>query len=119
MRVSAERSMIKLVINGWSDERAWLNRDNWSRLDYCQRLYHCTYLRGQALNSAADSLVNRASCELELVNREQAEALIYTLESCGARFELKYLWSNKVILLNHYRKGVKVKKVTKAIADAR
>jgi hypothetical protein len=111
--------MIKLVIKGWSDERAWLNRDNWSRLDYCQRLYHCTYLSGLALNRAADSLANKASCELELVNREQAEALIYALDSCGAQFELKYLCPNKVILLDDYRKGAEVKTVTKVIADAR
>jgi hypothetical protein len=56
---------------------------------------------------------------LELVNREQAEALIYSLDSCGAQFELNYLLPNKVILLDHYRKGAEVKKVTKAIADAR
>jgi hypothetical protein len=111
--------MMKLMIKGWSDERAWLNSDDWSHLDYCQRLYHCTYLRGMALSCAADSLVNKEVCELELVNREQAEALIYTLDSCGAQFELKYLSPNKVIHLEQYRKGAEVKKVTKAIADVR
>jgi hypothetical protein len=56
---------------------------------------------------------------LELVNMEQAEALIYTLDSCGARFELKYLLPNRIIQLDHYPKGAEVKTVTKAIADVR
>jgi hypothetical protein len=111
--------MIKLVINGWSDERAWLNCDNWSHLDYRQRLYHCTYLRGAALNSAADSLINREPCELELVSREQAQALFYALDSCGAQFELKYPWPGKVVVLERFRKDTEVRKATKAFADAR
>ncbi|MEW8029537.1 MAG: hypothetical protein AB2792_07510 [Candidatus Thiodiazotropha sp.] len=111
--------MIKLVIKGWSDECAWLSRDNWSHLDYCQRIYHCTYLRGMALNSAADSLLNREPCELELVGREQAEALIFSLLSCGAQFEIRYLRPRKIVSLEQYRKDTEVKTVTQAIADVR
>jgi hypothetical protein len=71
------------------------------------------------LISAADSLVNREACELELVSMEQAEALIYTLDSCGAQFEFKYLRPNRVIQLDQYRKDTEVKTATKAIADVK
>lgn len=111
--------MVKLVVKGWSAKSAWLSSDSWSHLDYCQRLYHCTYLRGLALNSIADSLVKRERCELQLVSREHAEALIYTLESSGAQFEIKYLQPGKVISLDLYRKGAEVKTVTQAVADVR
>ncbi|MES9926045.1 MAG: hypothetical protein ABW152_18355 [Candidatus Thiodiazotropha endolucinida] len=111
--------MIKLIIKGWSDESAWLSSDNWSHLDYCQRLYHCTCLRGMALDLAAESLLNRESCTLELVSRERAEALIFILASCGAQFDLKFLRPQKVISLELYRRRAEIKTVTQAIADAR
>jgi hypothetical protein len=69
-------------------------------------------LRGEALSSIAASLVNREACKLELVNMEQVEALIYTLDSCGAQFEFKFLRPNKVIQMDHNRKGAEVKTAT-------
>jgi hypothetical protein len=112
--------MINLVIKGWSDERTWLCSESWSHLDYCQRLYPCTYLRGKALERAAHRLANRERCEFELIGRERAEALIYTLDTCGAQFEFKYLRLHRVIFLDHYRKAANVNKtLTKVITDAR
>lgn len=112
--------MIKLVIKGWSDEQAWLGGDSWSHLDYGQRLHLCTCLRGKALNRAAESLVNREPCELELISWERAEALIFALDTCGAQFQLNCLPPEKVIFLDHYRKAARINKsVTKVIADAR
>ncbi|MES9971590.1 MAG: hypothetical protein ABW092_16275 [Candidatus Thiodiazotropha sp.] len=110
--------MVMLVITGWSAESAWLN-GSWSQLDYCQRLYHCTYLRGRALRSMAESLAMRDPCEFQLVSRQHAEALAYTLESSGAQFEIKQLWPEKVVSLDLYRKGTEVKTITQAIADIR
>ncbi|PVV05586.1 MAG: hypothetical protein B6D77_19005 [gamma proteobacterium symbiont of Ctena orbiculata] len=111
--------MVMLVIKGWSAESAWLQNESWSQIDYCQRLYHCTYLRGRALNCTAESLLKREACEFQLVSREHAEALTYTLESAGAQFEIKHLWPEKVISLDLYRKGTEVKTITQAMADAR
>jgi hypothetical protein len=112
--------MIKLVIKGWSEERAWLGSDSWSQLDYCQRLYNCTYLRGAALDRAAHLLAYRERCELELISRERAEALIYTLDTCGALFEVKPIQPDSVIFIDRYRKAVRYSKtVTKLTAEVR
>jgi hypothetical protein len=111
--------MIKLVIKGWSDEQAWLGGHSWSHLDYCLRLYHCSCLNGVALSRAADALVKRERCELDLNSRERAEALLYTLDTCGALYEFKFQPPGKVIFLEKHRKATMVKIVTKVIADTR
>jgi hypothetical protein len=71
------------------------------------------------LSRAADALVKRERCELELISRERAEALLYTLDTCGALYEFKFQPSGKVIFLEKYRQVRMVKTVTQVIADTR
>lgn len=104
--------MIKLCIKEWSEESAWVSDDHWSHSDYCQRIYPCTYLRGIALSSAAEALINRKRFELELVNREYSEALIFALLSSGARLEIKYLRGEKVISLAQFRRDAGVRAIS-------
>ncbi|MES9994141.1 MAG: hypothetical protein ABW098_19485 [Candidatus Thiodiazotropha sp.] len=111
--------MIKLLVKEWSNESAWMGDDRWSHYDYCQRLAYCTYLKGVALNSAATALMNKERLALELVNRERADALIFTLESLGAQFEIKQLRTQKVISLELFRHNAGERTPARSVAGAR
>ncbi|MBT3046498.1 MAG: hypothetical protein G8D61_06430 [gamma proteobacterium symbiont of Ctena orbiculata] len=111
--------MIKLIVKGWSDESAWMGDDRWSHFDYCQRLSHCTYLRGVALNSAARGLLMKQRLELELVSRERAEALVFSLESLGAQCEIRQPRREKVVSLDLFRQAVGERAPARFIAGLR
>ncbi|MBT2969300.1 MAG: hypothetical protein KME56_18460 [Candidatus Thiodiazotropha sp. (ex Ctena orbiculata)] len=111
--------MIKLIVKGWSDKSSWIGDDRWSQFDYCQRLSHCTYLRGVALHGAARALLMKEHLELELVSSERAEALIFTLESLGAHFEIRQPRREKVVSLDLFRRAAGERVPTRFIAGVR
>jgi hypothetical protein len=76
-------------------------------------------LGAEALNSLADALVKREPCALELISRERAEALIYSLVTSGALLEFKRQLPGKVISLDQHRKVTRASTVTRVIASAR
>ncbi|MEW8507792.1 MAG: hypothetical protein AB2598_13925 [Candidatus Thiodiazotropha sp.] len=111
--------MIKLFVNGWSRESAWMSDDRWSHFDYCQRLAYCTYLRGVALDSAATALLKKERIALELVSRKRAEALLFTLDSLGAQAEIKQLRTQKVVSLELFRQSAGERTPRRSVAGAR
>ncbi len=77
--------MSKLVIDNWSDHRRWICDKGWSLNAYCYRIGLCTDFKGIELESVARSIRNKEIRKIEGVNLQNAEPLINTLESVGAK----------------------------------
>ena len=71
--------MTTLHIKSWSKERAWASENSWPLKVYCDRIQMCTNLRGTELKRIARSLMKQELTELEVTNKEKAEALRHTL----------------------------------------
>lgn len=81
--------MAILHVKEWSDAMAWANSSSWSLKNFCHRIEICTNLHGTELKRVARQVMKKEPFELNLADSEKAEALIHTLESMGARVEVK------------------------------
>lgn len=74
-----------LVIERWSDDHAWASNNSWPLKAYCHRVGLCTDLKGTELKRISRALMKKELLELHLSKPDNANALIHTLESSGAK----------------------------------
>ena len=80
--------MATLHIKSWSKERAWASNGSWLLKAYCERIQMCTNLEGTELKRTARLIMKKELDQLEISDKEKAEALRHTLESSGAEIEI-------------------------------